>query len=315
MPAHQTSKTVAFCDLDGTYVLDNSFHVFLSQAWVLGRFTQRVGLGCRVLMRGLGRFSGGHAGLKRRVLRWFAQQESPWRDRVCARVVSKLDHTVSQPIRRQLDALRAQGAHLVLATAAPDIYAAPLARRAGFDSWIATPDIGVPDWHELLGARKSQACLAWLETQDMDATCIVTLTDHPDDLPLLALSDAVVLQTTPSHHGRILDGLAPPRPDIDHIDPVSADEDDEGGENGGYWLWFDDRPEGPINAWEMHTVLSKHRHAALYVGDGHWTRIQPGDPIEAGVQRRDCPLPPSSKRRLLFHLRRRLLRDVLGVFH
>lgn len=312
---------VVFCDLDGTLVLDNSFHVFLGVCWTLARPTARAALASRLMPRAFGRIGGGHVGLKRRVLVWVACQPQEWQDHAVAKTLARLRPTLSAPVLRILEEFRASGARIVLATAAPDLYARPLATQIGADDCLATPSRLTSTWAELLSARKARACAAWLE-QHLPADGprqIVTITDHPDDLPLLAMSDRVILQASPQVMGAITArleadmaaaGTALPR--ITRIDVLSADEEAEG---SGYWLWFDDRPEGPVDIWEVKMILSKHRHTRIYAGDGHWRLIRPGEPITPAVRRRDCPRPPGSRQRLGFHLRRRVMRDWLGLFH
>lgn len=305
--------TVVFCDLDGTLVLDNSFHVFLATAWARGSMRLRFGLLRAASARLLGRFGGGHAGLKRRVLRCVSRLPEPERTTIVAATLERLEATVSGPISRILDAWRRRGARLVLATAAPDLYAAALARTRGMECLATKSDVG-PGWSELLAGRKAEACRALLATGPRGR--VVVLTDHPDDLPLIEIADEAVIQAPPQRYARMVaalgersGALVSTRTELVHVDPTSAED------GGGYWLWIDDRPHGPLDHWEVRTILSKHRHALLYQGDGRWRRTGPGQELSGVASRRDCPMPPSSRQRLLTHLRRRLVRDWLGIFH
>lgn len=311
---------VVFCDLDGTLVLDNSFHIFLSACWKFSSSAGRVGLAMRLAPRILGRIGGGHAGLKRRILNWVTSQSQDWQDRVVAHTMARLRHTFSAPVLRHLDHFRAGGALVVLATAAPNLYASRLAVEVGADDCLATPTKPGPGWAELLGERKAQACAEWLERHMPPGSPrqIVVITDHSDDVPLLEMADMAVLQATSHAMDEIVLRISAERaigayqpPTITRID-VLAPQHDEG---GGYWLWFDDRPEGPVDVWEIKTILSKHRHARIYAGNGRWRLIRPGEPITPAERRHDCPRPPGSRQRLIFHLRRRVMRDWLGLFH
>ncbi|EAQ06424.1 haloacid dehalogenase-like hydrolase [Yoonia vestfoldensis] len=309
-------QLVVFCDLDGTLVLDNSFHVFLASAWSLSGAGGRLNLFARVAPRALGRVGGGHAGMKRRALDWYWQQEPPLRQAIVERTVRRLSYTLSQPVISLLRDTARQGARIVLATAAPDVYTGHMQVLVGAESCLATPGRPGPGWQELLGEAKARACQTWLKdnTNSDGGHDVIVVTDHPDDLPLLRLADKAVLQGSP----RVLDMLegairAQPdgaRTEVARIDVLSAQAP-----GGGYWLWFDDRPEGPLDYWELKTILSKHRHAHLYAGDGRWQWIGPAQPFSAAVRRRDCPSPPSSRMRLAIHFRRRLLRDWLGIYH
>jgi phosphoserine phosphatase len=307
---------VVFCDLDGTLVLDNSFHIFLASAWSLSGLAARFGLAARLAPRALGRAGGGHGAMKRRALVWFWQQKSSMRDAIVQHTIERLHYTLSQPVVALLDNLRQQGARIVLATAAPNIYAERMQTLIKAEACLATPSRPNPDWAELLGEAKARACRRWLNEQvgDESAPQVTVVTDHPDDLPLLRLADHAVLQGSARTIEQI-ETMLRTYPDgkqtqITKIDVLSGHDT-----GGGYWLWFDDRPAGPLNDWEMKTILSKHRHARLYVGAGLWQAIGPGQSFAAAVRRRDCPRPPSSRARLAIHLRRRLLRDWLGLYH
>ena len=302
-------ETLVLCDLDGTLVLDNSFHVFIACCWRRGSITQRLGLLRAVLPRALGPLAGGHRELKRRILQVFARQDQAWRQTVIDATLARLQVTRSEPIMRALAKWRSAGARIVLATAAPDTYAGPLAQSLGFEC-LATPGEVTPGWQELLAKRKATAVRALIDT--MPGPRVIVMTDHEDDLPLLALADTAVVQAPAARFARIAAALAarPGNPlPPEHLDPTVAQE------GGAQWLWLDDRPHGPLDRWEVRTILSKHRHALLYTGAGKWQRIGPGRSLAAAVMRRDCPLPPSSRLRLLTHVRRRLLRDWLGLFH
>ena len=302
------ANTVVFCDLDGTLVLDNSFHIFLAVAWSYASAKPRVALALLLGKRALGGWSGGHAGLKRRALDWFAKQPDTWKDAVVANTITRLQTTVSTPIRAVMQTYADGGAVIVLATAAPEVYAAAFAEKMHAADCLATGFAVDPQGRELLGARKAEACQTWLARHG-GAPRVVVLTDHPDDLPLLRLADKAVIQASPAAFADICARLYPTRPVLQHIDPLGAQP------GGGYWLWFDDRPNGPLDAWEVRTVLSKHRYAQIYCGAGQWRPIGPGQLLDPAVLRRDCPRPPRARRRLMIHLHRRIKRDWLGVFH
>lgn len=308
-------QQVVFCDLDGTLVLDNSFYVFLAAAWSLAGAGRRLELAAGIAPRMLGRVGGGHAGLKRRVLSWYWRLEVPLREAIIERTVNRLQRTFSQPVLSLLRNEGQKGARVVLATAAPDVYAGRIQSLIGADACIATPGQPGPGWGELLGDAKARACRRWLQDHQLSdgPTEVTVVTDHPDDLPLLRLADHAVLQNS-ARDMDLLEQAIRALPDghrtrITRIDTLAAQS------TGGSWLWFDDRPEGPLDDWEIRMILSKHRHAHLYTGDGRWQWIGPGQPLTAAVRRRDCPRPPSSRRRLAIHLRRRVLRDWLGLYH
>ena len=307
MERPEAGPFVVFCDLDGTLVLDNSFHVFLAVLWSNASISQRARLLVLLASRALGRIGGGHAGLKRRVLLWLTKQDQGWRARTVEELLRRLSKTLSQPVLEEVRNWRDRGARIVLATAAPDVYAKELASRMGFEC-LATPGVPNSNWTELVGQAKADACARWLRERYTDpAPWIVVLTDHADDLPLLRMGDELVIQG-PSRRLQELAKLLQGR-------KVRAMDTDRAEKPGGYWLWMDDKPVGPLDGWEVRTVLTKHRHAAVYVGEGQWRRIRPGDALTGAVVRRTCPTAPRSRFRLFLHVYRLLVRNWLGIFH
>ena len=65
-------KGVLFVDLDGTLVLENSFHTFLRAAWQHGGSRLRLQFMLAVLLRATGRGIHARLAMKRRVLSAFA---------------------------------------------------------------------------------------------------------------------------------------------------------------------------------------------------------------------------------------------------
>lgn len=302
------ARSVLFVDLDGTLVLDNSFHRFLLAMWRHGGIGSRVRLlgaaGERVLRRRV----DPRVQMKRRALTAFSRTSQRRRAAIVGDVVDELCATVSAPVAAEVDRWRRRDAMVVLATAAPDCYAEPFAERLGLDGVIATPTVVDADWSEALGAIKRDRCLAWLQARGAVGAEIGVITDHVDDAALLGLADRAWVQGA----GREFDAI---HRVVNHDAAVAFIDVESAQAGGGVWLWFDDRPSGPHDVWEVRTILSKHRYALLYVGDGVWRRVQPGDGLQDAVLRSDCPRPPSTRERLAVAVRRRAVRDRLGVFH
>jgi len=296
--------------------MDNSFHVFIRQAMFFSSLIDRCSLAFAVSLRALGQLTGGHEGMKKRVLRWYSGISEENQQEITNSTLRSLQKTVSFPVISILEDLKAKGAILVLATAAPDFYARPISSYYGFRDCLASESSPTSKWVELLKERKATACEAWLMKHSAGATTsekfhIISITDHMDDLPLLAISNEVILHANTGTWQEIRNQLKRLRkaPILRILDPEVEEM------NGGFWLWYDDRPMGPMNKWELHTTLSKHRHAALYVGRGEWKRIQPGEDITSAIIRRTCPIPPSTMKRLMLKTNRYLMRDVLGIYH
>ncbi len=300
---------VLFVDLDGTLVLDNSFHLFLWSIWVEGGWKLRAALVCAGLTRAF-RGGNGRIRMKQRVLHAFAQA-APDRQRIVVQhTLAKMNRTVSRPVLARVSAYRGEGWLAVLATAAPECYARPFADALGFDDCLASPLVTTSEaWVELVGAQKADACRGWAKAASRGAIPeVVVISDHLDDLPLLRLASRVVLQATPDDAASLIDGLSAGT-QIEQIDPVGCDE------QGGMWLWINDSPSGPYDPWEVETILSKHRYALLYRGDSRWGRVLAGDSLAGAALRVECPRPPAPRDRMSVAARRLIVRDVLGVFH
>ena len=298
---------VLFVDLDGTLTLDNSFHRFLIALWRHGgpgtRLRILAGFGERVIRR------GGHSRvrMKRRALLAYGALSPAAKIATRTAVVGDVTRTLSGPVLDIIQCWRRSGGRVVLATAAPDCYSSDVVDAFEFDDLVATPTLVTKDWTETLGVEKARRCREWL-TVNAPAASVGVVTDHVDDAPLLGDAHFGWVQGSQHDVDKLASRVAP-GVRIELIDVETAEDD------GGIWLWFDDRPSGPHDVWEIRTILSKHRYALMYVGDGRWSRVRPGDDLEAAVKRRHCPRPPATRERLLIMLRRGVVRDRLGVFH
>lgn len=303
-----TSKVV-FVDLDGTLILDNSYHLFLWSLWTKGGSTLRMALVWAFLVRML-RSHDGRTRMKRSLLHAFARTAASRQQAVLTKTLAMMRETVSRPVIERVSAFRDSGWLTVLATAAPDSYAKEFAREMKFDACLASPAVTrTSEWVELIGARKADACRAWAEAVAGAADAeIAVISDHCDDLPLLQMASRVVIQAPPEDALRIISGLSAETV-VEQIDPVGPDE------TGGIWLWINDRARGPYDSWEVRTILSKHRYALMYQGDSRWRRVLPGQSLMAGVRRVDCPRPPTPRDRMSVAAQRFVVRDCLGVFH
>lgn len=188
-------KKAIVVDLDGTLVDTNTF----------SRFTlaliRKPKMAMSVAMTALGRkirlYS--HADAKQRILRLAdAKTDSRF-----------IDHFVEQTVQNHLRdsvyslALQEQkkGSLILLATAAPEMYASVLARYTGLDGFLATPTGGPENKGEVKARRVKQ----WLEENDASLEAVIT--DHADDLPLMQLAadhDAGIWLVHPSERTRLL---------------------------------------------------------------------------------------------------------------
>jgi phosphatidylglycerophosphatase C len=99
---------------------------------------------------------------------------------------------------------RDRGARIVIATAAPEIYAGEIGRQLGITDVIATRHksasrppgyLAKIDGENCYGAEKLRRVENWLSAQGLArADCdIISYSDHPSDAPLLNWSDRAVL--------------------------------------------------------------------------------------------------------------------------
>lgn len=312
MSADKSSK-VLFVDLDGTLVLDNSYHAFLWAMWVEAGVKLRFAIVRAALTRvfwiALRRYDG-RVRMKRSLLHAFAKGNADYQRAVVTQTLAKMKETVSQPVMEMVSRYQAQGWLVVIATAAPDCYARPFGEMLGFDDCLASPPVTTPaSWVELIGESKAQACKRWIEAKAGPTTCeVAAISDHCEDLPLLRMASRVAIQAPPDEMRWLMAEL-PAKTSVEQIDPVGCDE------HGGMWLWINDRPSGPHDSWEVRTILSKHRYALLYRGGARWSRVLPGHSLSGAALRAECPRPPTPRDRISVAARRLLVRDVLGVFH
>lgn len=300
------TPSVAFVDLDGALVLENSYHSFVLAMLSHGQPSTRRAIG-RCMIRRLSN-KDGRVAMKRRLAQAFVGQPADIRARVVSSVVERMHGAVSQPVLHLARDWQSAGATLVLATAALDVYARPIALSLGFDDCIATPTCVDGDWVEAFRETKAELCDRWLADSQERSGRVAMITDSCDDLPLASRASIAVFQGSNVGYDTFRSKLSGETWSL-HIDAVGAQAE------GGYWLWFDDAPSGPHDRWEVETILSKHRYALLYRGAGTWGRIIKCQDLPGAVKRHDCPLHPSITDRLAVMCRRQIIRDGLGIFH
>ncbi len=200
-------QRIALYDLDRTVTRAPTFTPFLLHMAAGGTRLRLLGLPLWVLA-----MIGYKAGLYgRKQLKQFGLVllvgrvvKSPaLQPRIDAFVARQLARNIQPGARAQIAADRAAGVQLVLVTAAPEIYAVPLARALQFDACIATRHRREAAGHLLsgiegennYGAEKVRRVEAWLAEQGIARTdCHITAyTDHASDAPILDYADAGVL--------------------------------------------------------------------------------------------------------------------------
>lgn len=129
-----------------------------------------------------------------------------------------VDHARLRPdTRRRLDEHRAAGHRVVLVSASPEVYLAPLGRRLGVDAVLASAlEVGADGrltgrlaGRNCRGAEKVARLDAWLGTEAEHGTYLYAYGDSDGDRELLARADVGVLVRP----RRPLPVLAPPHGD------------------------------------------------------------------------------------------------------
>lgn len=182
-------KKTVICDLDGTLVATNTFSrftLFLMRKPSI--FAQVAGV---VLKRKLRIIS--HPQAKQSLLK------------IASRVLKGADYELfaADMLTRYRHAGVAQlladeksaGSLILLATAAPEAYAAHICRMAGMDGYVAT----VAGGNENRSDEKVRRVREWLAQNDAEVAGVIT--DHADDLPLMRLAaetDAAIWLVKPS---------------------------------------------------------------------------------------------------------------------
>ncbi len=210
-PACRDRNLIAIYDLDRTITRSPTFTPFLLFAarrdapwrlallpvWIVALIGYRIGLYGRETLKpfGIRLFVGNLIGRQRA-------------DRLAREFADRLNRESGYlpGALRQIEADRASGATLVIATAAPEFYAREIARRLGFDACLASlHERGADGSYKAklagrnnYGAEKWRRVQAWLveEAIDRGAVKIVAYSDHLSDAPLLNAADRACFITS-----------------------------------------------------------------------------------------------------------------------
>ncbi len=177
------SRFLIAVDLDGTYLTINSmeaYTLYVFQALLTRlRWCRAARVLAWVVKRKLRRCD--HRTMKHAILKAAAPVSSP---EAMERFARHLLRYVNPDVQKLIDQRKAKGWKTILATAAPDIYALPLAKIQGFDYACATELTDNPDeFGECKGQAKLRAVKKIMREQNLKLGTVVT--DHDDDLPLL----------------------------------------------------------------------------------------------------------------------------------
>lgn len=184
------NRQLAVVDLDGTYAVGNTLHDYLRSGFIEacldGRFIGALKIGALVGLRALRLIS-------HRTLKFKAAEYVRPTEKLYVRFIESV--RANGVVIALIDRLEQQGVHILLATAALDIYVPWLWPD---DDYLATPVAGNPDRHELRGQAKAAAVSEYARRNGMSLYAVIT--DHTDDLPLLALGAPHNYLVNPSQH-------------------------------------------------------------------------------------------------------------------
>lgn len=170
-------RRLAAIDLDGTLVRGNTLHEYLRlglrEELRAGRIFNFMGIATLLGLRAARLIS--HRRMKFGSLRRIRPSE-----RLRRRFAERISDILNPEVTALIDELRGEGAEILLATAAPDIYI-PWIWDGDF---IATRTHANPAMEENRGEAKLCAVLDYAHTHGLELYAVVT--DHEDDRPLLS---------------------------------------------------------------------------------------------------------------------------------
>lgn len=191
--ADRSEREVVLFDLDGTLLSINSFKVWIIYWGLLPFLKPGFSLALyRILWSRLRRRMG-RVAMKKAIMQAFESHRDSGKS-----IAERFFLELLWLFRRRTLVGRvhdegAAGHHVVLATAAPQYYAKPLAERLGLEYLVASK-LNDGCMRETIGEEKRQAVLELLhEHQWSPESLSVLWTDHEDDLPLAAIVRKTVL--------------------------------------------------------------------------------------------------------------------------
>lgn len=171
-------KKAIVCDLDGTLVATNTFTRFT--LFLARRPYMTLPVMWTALRRKLRLIS--HSRAKQELLRLAADNLTADEYRAFAAGIIK--RYLRRSVLDLAKSEKEEGKLVLLATAAPQVYADVIREITGMDGCIATPTGGEENRNE----EKVRRVKEWLAAND--ATLEAVITDHHDDLPLMKYAAA-----------------------------------------------------------------------------------------------------------------------------
>lgn len=193
----KTLTPVVVVDLDGTLVDVNTFREYIlfvtKQLLKQGKLLAAAKVITAVALRKT-RFIS-HSEMKKRIL--VATRKIMTNDNLDLLVRGLLGR-LNVDVFNKLERYRADGYRVLLATAAPEIYARSLAEALRFDGCVATSDVAPENeaWNENVGEVKLASVRDYVSS--VEGHISVVMTDHYDDLPLMHYNTGMNILVNPS---------------------------------------------------------------------------------------------------------------------
>lgn len=186
-------------DLDGTLIATNSFQDYLSYCGHSALYCLRLDIALSILfwvaLRKVRLIR--HSTMKRRLLNRTASfmQQKDRLDQFIERELISINAKALQ----LMEQYRNRGYLLILTTAAPGLYAHPIAENLHIDLCCATQlpsEVVIGQWRENVGEQKVDSLRRMLQIQKAELDVVIT--DHYDDLPLLNSNEGDNFVVAPS---------------------------------------------------------------------------------------------------------------------
>lgn len=186
-------------DLDGTLIATNSFQDYLSYCGHAALHIFRLDIALSILFwvtLRKARFIR-HSTMKRRLLNRTASfmQQKDRLDQFVERELISINANAIQ----LMEQYRNRGYLLILTTAAPGLYAHPIAEDLHIDLCCATQlpsEVVIGQWRENVGEQKVDSLRRMLQIHKAELEVVIT--DHYDDLPLLNSNEGDNFVVAPS---------------------------------------------------------------------------------------------------------------------
>jgi phosphoserine phosphatase len=186
-----TKKRLVLCDLDGTLVSCNTFHKWLKYTaknylinFKIIKFIKIIFYSFLRLIRLIT-----HKELKIQILKISQNEDDLFVDNFVKNILIFLNLKVI----KLLETYFQENYHVIMITAAPEVYANKIGKKIGFDMVIASPNHNGDknNWQENIREQKLISLNNNIDISQFES--IEVLSDHYDDLPILKIATKCIL--------------------------------------------------------------------------------------------------------------------------